>query len=155
MRTASSAKMTARCFDDVGGGLAIGYRPAESLGVELSYAQFSQNHASSTPDRLNNPLQAVGQVYLFPWTRVSPFVSAGYSWNTVDFDDNCRAEGEERVAQFIIASDDAASLGDYSFNIHLSANSEDNFDNFEQISPNFGKVCQSLPNLGEVLLNFV
>ena len=37
------------------------------------------------------------------------------------------SSGEERVAQFIIASDDAASLGDYSFNIHLSANSEDNF----------------------------
>jgi len=84
-------------YRDLGFGVAMGYRPIESVGVELSYSQFSQDFGESS-DRLNIPLQAVGQVYLFPWTKVSPYLSAGYAWNQLEVDDYYRVNGEERRA---------------------------------------------------------
>ena len=85
-------------YIDVGVGVALGYRPVEALGLEVSYSQFSQNLGGSSPDRLNTPLQTVGQVYLFPWTKVSPFFSAGYAWNQIDVDDYYLVNGEGKQA---------------------------------------------------------
>jgi opacity protein-like surface antigen len=85
-------------YIDPGIGLAIGYRPVEALGAEISYSHFSQNIGENS-DRKNAPVQAVGQVYLFPWTRVSPFASVGYAWNQVDIDDHYHVDGEGKHAE--------------------------------------------------------
>jgi hypothetical protein len=62
-------------------GLAARYRLIEALGVEASWARHATDADAATQE-VSNPLQVSAQVFAFPWTRVSPFVSAGYTWTT-------------------------------------------------------------------------
>jgi hypothetical protein len=67
-------------YGDPGLGLMGRYRPDESVGLELALS-----HHGMTIDPLNarSQTQVAGSVELFayPWTRVSPYVIAGVTWN--------------------------------------------------------------------------
>ncbi len=59
---------------DTGFGLMVRYRPVEAIGLEGTWMR----HEDSIDGTLvRDPLSLSAQVFLFPWTRVSPFVSAG------------------------------------------------------------------------------
>jgi len=67
-------------YGDMGLGLQLEWRPVESVGLELAYQHHSETW-DDTAQRLNNPMQASVQLYAFPWTRVSPYLSAGLTLN--------------------------------------------------------------------------
>lgn len=73
-------------YGDMGLGLSAKLRPVEALGLELSYSVHDQNFEDDT-ERTNRPLQASAQLYAFPWTRVSPYISAGLTWNNRSIQD--------------------------------------------------------------------
>ena len=73
-------------YGDMGLGLSAKLRPVESLGLELSYAVHDQSFEDDT-ERINRPLQASAQLYAFPWTRVSPYFTAGLTWNNRTIND--------------------------------------------------------------------
>ena len=63
-------------YGDLGMGLALRYRPVESVGLEMSWMHHSDtwdNHQ----ERAQDPLSASVQLFAFPWTRVSPYASVG------------------------------------------------------------------------------
>jgi len=76
---------------DPGLGVAVGYRPMEKFGGELSYSHFSEEN------RTNQPIQAVGQFFMFQDKPLYPFVSAGYAWNNVDLTDTYSGGEEPQV----------------------------------------------------------
>lgn len=87
-------------YGDFGVGFTARFRPVESVGLEFAYEHHSETFDEQT-ERINNPMQASVQLYAFPWTRVSPYVSTGLTWNNRSvsddyFDSNA---GEMRVAQ--------------------------------------------------------
>ncbi len=67
-------------YGDLGLGLLGRFRATESLGVEFAWTHHDQGLTQWT-DRANNPMQLSAQLFAFPWTRVSPYVTAGYTWN--------------------------------------------------------------------------
>ena len=73
-------------FGDMGLGLTAQLRPVEAIGLQVRYAQHSQTWDDGT-ERINQPLQASVNLYAFPWTRVSPYLSAGLTWNHRDIQD--------------------------------------------------------------------
>jgi opacity protein-like surface antigen len=84
---------------DPGLGLAIGTRLLNGIGVELSYSAFSDLLLVESPERLNRPVQAVGQLYLMPSQKFSPFISAGVVANAIDLQDQYQWEGKEKMAE--------------------------------------------------------
>ena len=113
-------------YVDAGVGLAVGYRFFEALGAELSYHYFSEHLGESDSDRTNVPIQAVGQLHLFPWTKVSPFVSAGYAWNQIDVHDHYQVNGESKQAlQAGILTGPVVGAGvEFSLSKHLALSAE-------------------------------
>jgi len=66
----------------VGAGLTGRYRLLDPLGLELSWSRTLSDW--ETPDPLTvNTLSASAQVFAFPWTRLSPYLSVGYSGERV------------------------------------------------------------------------
>jgi len=66
----------------VGGGLTGRYRLVDPLGVELSWSRTLSDW--ETPDPLSiNTFSASGQLFAFPWTRLSPYLSVGYTGERV------------------------------------------------------------------------
>ena len=67
-------------YADVGMGLTGRYRPAESVGLELSLSHFDQ-----TWTRQSERSQTVGsasvELFAYPWTRVSPYAIGGLTMN--------------------------------------------------------------------------
>jgi opacity protein-like surface antigen len=86
-------------YIDPGLGISLGIRKFEFLGAEISAAQFSDSVMMQHPERLNQPFQAVGQIYLFPWTKVSPFVSAGVAANALKVQDTYQWKGNQKQAK--------------------------------------------------------
>jgi opacity protein-like surface antigen len=84
---------------DPGLGLAIGARLLNGIGVEVSYSAFSDLLLVESPERLNRPVQAVGQLYLMPSGKFSPFISAGVVANAIDLQDQYQWEGKEKMAE--------------------------------------------------------
>lgn len=84
---------------DPGLGLAIGTRLLNGVGVELSYSAFSDLLLVESPERLNRPVQAVGQLYLMPSQKFSPFVSVGVVANAIDLQDQYQWKGKEKTAE--------------------------------------------------------
>lgn len=74
-------------YGDMGLGLTARFRPVESIGLEVSYDHHSQSWDDGS-ERINNPLQASVNVYAFPWTRVSPYMTAGLTWNNRQINDD-------------------------------------------------------------------
>lgn len=84
---------------DPGLGLAIGTRLLNGVGVELSYSAFSDILLVESPERLNRPVQAVGQLYLMPSQKFSPFISVGVVANAIDLQDQYQWKGKEKTAE--------------------------------------------------------
>lgn len=74
-------------YADFGAGGAIGYRIFEPIGVEVSYSRFAPEFDFEDPARMNSTLQGSAQLYLFPWTRVSPYLSGGYTVDKYNIQD--------------------------------------------------------------------
>ncbi|MDP6934603.1 MAG: outer membrane beta-barrel protein, partial [Myxococcota bacterium] len=68
-------------YSDFGLGLSLGYRPVETLGLELSWEHHSETFDTTT-ERIAEPLQASVELYAFPWARVSPYVLGGLTWTS-------------------------------------------------------------------------
>jgi opacity protein-like surface antigen len=75
--------------DDISWGGAVGYRLFDPIGLEVSYIKTGEEWTTG----LKAPAQVSGNLYLFPWTGVSPYITGGLSVaeqagakNQTDFD---------------------------------------------------------------------
>jgi opacity protein-like surface antigen len=90
-----SAYQNGGAYSDFGLGASLGYRLFEPLGLEISYGQYVQNlEDPASSDRIASSLQAGAQLFLFPWTRVSPYLTGGIARTSVDINDRYSASGE-------------------------------------------------------------
>jgi hypothetical protein len=62
---------------DAGYGITARYRPVESLGLEASWMRHEDTQGALVRD----PVSLSGQLFAFPWTRLSPYVSAGVTFD--------------------------------------------------------------------------
>ena len=86
-------------YNDGGLGLSLGLRLIPQFEIEGSYGHYTDSTLESSRNRLNRPIQLVGQVHPFSDAVVSPFVSGGYVWNNIIIDDEYIASGENKTAQ--------------------------------------------------------
>jgi hypothetical protein len=61
--------------DSVDMGLSLGYRVFDPVGLELSFLRAAGDELPTT----ESPVQASAHLFLFPWTQVSPYLTAGMS----------------------------------------------------------------------------
>ncbi len=61
--------------DDISWGGAVGYRLFDPIGLEVSYIKTGDEWTTG----LKAPAQVSGNLYLFPWTGVSPYITGGIS----------------------------------------------------------------------------
>ena len=73
-------------FGDFGMGFALRYRPVESLGLEAAY-QYHNESWNDESERTSQPFSTSVQLYAFPWTRVSPYLTAGLTWTARNYSD--------------------------------------------------------------------
>ena len=83
-------------YNDGGLGMSLGLRLIPRFEIEGSYGHYTDSTLESSRNRLNRPVQLVGQVHPFPDSVVSPFVSGGYVWNNISIDDEYIADGENK-----------------------------------------------------------
>ena len=62
--------------DSIDLGLSLGYRLFDPIGLEVSYLRTAGGEDVPTTE---SPVQASAHLFLFPWTQVSPYVTAGLS----------------------------------------------------------------------------
>ena len=79
--------------------MSVGFRIIPQFEIEGSYGQYTDSTLEASRNRLNRPIQLVGQVHPLPNSVVSPFVSGGYVWNNVVIDDEYIAAGENKSAE--------------------------------------------------------
>jgi opacity protein-like surface antigen len=68
-------------YSDTGIGVNARYRLAEPIGLELAY-NYSANTDPDAPTRYTHMVQPSVQLFLFPWTRVSPYGTLGLTFDT-------------------------------------------------------------------------
>ena len=68
-------------------GANIRYRPLESVGLEVA----AQRHADE--ERTHSTLAASGQLFAFPWSRVSPYVLGGVTYTDRKINDTIFLDG--------------------------------------------------------------
>ena len=95
----SSGYVNGGDYSDGGMGISVGVRPLSFLEIEGSYGQYSDTGFSGEPNRLNRPLQAVGQIYFNPNQRVSPYITGGYAWNHIDIQDSYQVASTQYTAK--------------------------------------------------------
>lgn len=64
-------------YADPGLGLMARYRPVESVGLQLDVT----HHSSAIVDRAQTQAAASLALFAYPWSRVSPYVLGGATWN--------------------------------------------------------------------------
>ena len=74
-------------YADLGAGGVLGYRVFEPIGIEVGYSQYAPEMDFESTQRSNSTLQGSAQLYLFPWTRVSPYLTGGYTVDRFDIND--------------------------------------------------------------------
>ena len=74
-------------FSDAGFGVTLGYRPVETVGLELGYTYFDQTFDGDT-ERQTSTLQPSVNLYAFPWKRVNPYVQLGGTMTRRAYDDS-------------------------------------------------------------------
>ena len=94
-----SGYVDGQTYLDPGLGIGVGVRLLNAVGVELSYSTLSEQLLLDTPERLNRPLQGVGQLYLMPRQKLSPFVSAGIVGNAIALNDTYQLKGTKKKAE--------------------------------------------------------
>lgn len=105
-------------YQDGGVGVSLGFRPVPQFEVEASYGQYTDSTLESSRNRLNRPIQLVGQFHMFPTQVISPFVSGGYVWNPIDIDDVYLVDGEQATAQQEDLLTGLALGAGVTFNVH-------------------------------------
>jgi opacity protein-like surface antigen len=95
----SSGYVNGGDYSDGGMGISVGVRPLSFLEIEGSYGQYSDTGFSGDPNRLNRPLQAVGQIYFNPNQRISPYITGGYAWNHIDIQDSYQVASTQYTAK--------------------------------------------------------
>lgn len=98
---------------DNGLGVAARFRPVEALGVEVAWSRH-QDTWEADAARTTDPLSVSGQIFAFPWTRVSPYLSAGYTWtnrSTGVQGASDRVKGPHAGLGLELAIGDSAALG--------------------------------------------
>ena len=112
--------------EDISWGAAVGYRVFDPIGLELSYI----NHSSDGTISTLSPLEASGHLYLFPWTGVSPYISAGVSV--------AEQQGAKNHTQYNLPDDYAYGLHgglgvEIGFGQHISLNAEGKYTQFQNV----------------------
>lgn len=98
---------------DNGLGVAARYRLVEALGVEVSWARHRDTWEDAS-SRSTQPLAVSGQLFAFPWSRVSPYLSAGYTWthrSSALQDAGDRVKGPHAGLGLELAIGDSAAIG--------------------------------------------
>jgi len=98
---------------DNGLGVAARYRLVEALGVEVSWARHRDTWEDAS-SRSSQPLAVSGQLFAFPWSRVSPYLSAGYTWthrSSALQDASDRVKGPHAGLGLELAIGDSAAIG--------------------------------------------
>lgn len=73
-------------YGDMGMGLTARFRPVEAVGFEASWMRHSQSW-DAVSERSNSPFSVSAQLFAFPWARLSPFATAGLTWNRQTLND--------------------------------------------------------------------
>ena len=73
-------------FEDFGLGINVRYRPVEGLGFEFGYSYHDDTFESDT-ERITRMFQPSIQVFLAPWTRISPYATVGVTFAEREYDD--------------------------------------------------------------------
>lgn len=73
-------------YGDFGMGVALRYRPVESLGFEGQWVYHDQSWDSAT-ERISQPLSLSVQLFALPWTRFNPYLSAGITHTGLNLQD--------------------------------------------------------------------
>ena len=73
-------------YGDMGMGLVARFRPVEAVGFEASWMRHAQSW-EGVSERSNSPFSVSAQLFAFPWARLSPYASAGLTWNRQTLDD--------------------------------------------------------------------
>ena len=73
-------------FSDFGLGVNARFRPVEGLGFELGYSVHDETFDNET-QRTTTMLQPSVQVFVAPWSRVSPYASVGVTYTEREHDD--------------------------------------------------------------------
>lgn len=81
-----SGYFDAHGYADAGVGLNARYRPAESVGLDLSIQHHDQTWAQSS-ERSQTMMSGSVELFAYPWTRVSPYVIGGLTYTTRDIED--------------------------------------------------------------------
>ncbi len=75
-------------FADPGLGGTLRYRPDESVGLQANVASYGMQSDDSF--RTNTSVQASAVLFAYPWTRVSPYVLGGVTWDARNYNDAYR-----------------------------------------------------------------
>lgn len=81
-----SGYFDANAYADIGVGLNGRYRPAESVGLDLSVMHHDQTWSPNS-ERSQTQFQGSVELFAYPWTRVSPYVLGGLTYTTRDIED--------------------------------------------------------------------
>jgi len=73
-------------FSDFGLGLQGSWRATESLALEMAYT-YHDDSFDEFSERQTALIQPSVELHAFPWSRVSPYVSAGVTWAKRSYDD--------------------------------------------------------------------
>jgi opacity protein-like surface antigen len=73
-------------FADNGVGAKLRYRPVEAVGLELGYTVYDDSFDSAS-ERRTDLLQPSVQLFVAPWSRVSPYISLGATYSKRSYDD--------------------------------------------------------------------
>jgi len=74
---------------DTGYGLVARYRPIESFGIEGSWMRHEDPTGNG---QVRNPLSLSAQLFAFPETRLSPYVSAGATFGDLSPEESVAAD---------------------------------------------------------------
>lgn len=67
-----------RLTGDTGYGIVARYRPVEAIGFEGSWMRHED---ASSGALVRDPLSVSAQLFAFPWTRVSPYIGGGVTFD--------------------------------------------------------------------------
>gem|GEM_PF-1675987 len=73
-------------YKDFGLGINVRYRPVEGLGFEFGYSYHDDTFEADT-ERITRMFQPSVQVFLAPWTRISPYATVGVTFAEREYDD--------------------------------------------------------------------
>ena len=84
-------------FADPGVAGTIRYRPDESVGLQATIGSFGMKSDDSF--RTNTSVQASAMIFAYPWTRVSPYVLGGVTWDARNYNDAYRDLSTDAVGR--------------------------------------------------------